>query len=94
MKTVYLSFKVATQIFDLTTQEWSLGPMNPTSEELRSAAVVPYLDTFLLVGGDRNVMGIWQFDVVNMDWIVRPESLIEQRRLHFAYDITYMFLPC
>ena len=68
--------------------------MNPNNNELTDAAVVPYLDTFFLVGGRNNDLAIWQFDVVNMDWIVRPESLIASREGHFAYDVTYMFLPC
>ncbi len=42
----------ATIIQDLTTLEWRSGPtLNGASYHFGNAAVVPYLDTFLIVGG-------------------------------------------
>ena len=80
-----------TEIFDVETESWSEGPDLPSGMSNYGAQVIPYLDSFLLVGGcgreDGKNFDTFQLDLQEMAWIERPEKLEHYRCNHVAFEI-------
>ena len=80
-----------TEVFDVETESWSVGPDLPSRMSNYGAQVIPYLDSFLLVGGcgreDGKNFDTFQLDLQEMAWIERPEKLEHYRCNHVAFEI-------
>ena len=46
-----------TEIFDIDAGSWSLGPDIPVESNLQQASVIPYEDSFLIIGGTHHLFG-------------------------------------
>ena len=77
------------QIFDLETRQWSEGP--PLPSPLKYGLSVPYGNSFLVVGGrneqNTDVGTVYQFDPINLSWIIRPEALALPRSYFFMTSV-------
>ena len=72
----------------LISGTWSLGP--PLPSPVGGGTVVTFEDSFMIVGGSGgsgNYETVLQFDPVNMDWIVRDQTLQLGRSFSFAIDV-------
>ena len=81
------------QILDLDSMTWVITEGDLPVEGIFFGTVVPYENTFLIVGGETRVNGtgdyafldtILQFDPEERGWIVRPERLSTARRQVYA----------
>ena len=82
------------EILDLESLTWSAGPESPGGLDVRKAAVVPFNNTVLLIGGTNQVKSIYQFDLANMVWIPRTEELEYKRVGHAVFDVTGLGIEC
>ena len=81
-----VNFEPTSEVLDLDTLEWSQGP---PAIPLISSTTVKYEETFLLVGGEANAFSgsIYEYDLVENDWIMRSEELAVGRARHVAFEI-------
>ena len=82
-------------MLDLETLVWSSGPELPY--KVFAATSVPLGDRFLLVGGETYgffLNTIYEFDPLEMDWILRTEELQEARYAPFAAIASANYLGC
>ena len=82
------------EIFDLDTETWSLGPNLPRDSYFSGSQAVPYMGSVLLIGGKQENDGgqllqkeIHQLDLETMEWVKRPEELKTGRFDHIAFPI-------
>lgn len=75
-----------TSIFNLAGSSWSSGPTLPVIDSLCFGAVVPFDNSFLIVGGysygsnDKSDQDqILFFDVVASEWVIMEDSLTHSR---------------
>ena len=78
------------QIFDLSTEEWTIGAHLPY--RVKDGRTVQLRDTFLIVGGIERFGGVYydtilEFDPVSLDWVVRSETLSIPRERQFMIDV-------
>ena len=88
------------EIFNLDTMKWRMGPDFPVITDLYGARAVQYQDSFLIVSGyDRGGRGtyltsILKFDHVNYEWIALPSKLQKGRSLFAAFLIPDDYISC
>ena len=82
------------EIFDLESESWSMGPALPRGNSIFGAQAVPYMGSLLLIGGRREEEDwmlyeeeIYQLDLETMEFVKRPEELQIGRHDHIAIPI-------
>ena len=87
-----------TEIFDLKTRTWAEPIANPTGRPIYGAAIAPYYDSFLYVGGSLGNLersgGIFYFDGKNETWIELDERMKTPRSGHVSLTVPDYILPC
>ena len=77
------------QVFSMKTRTWTEGP--PLPSPLEYGLTVNIGETFFIVGGrdedEENIGTILEFDVKNMAWITREETLSMPRALFYMITV-------
>ena len=78
-------------------QKYFFLPANYLPKPIGEAAIVPYNETFLLVGGynsnDGYIQDIYQYDAANDEWIVLEAKLKTPRSHHVALLVQQSLFP-
>ena len=90
----------STQILDLETGVWRMPNTFPF--DVRLGTVVPYGNTFLILGGrsggatspDYATTSIIEFEPDSETWVVRQEHMTEQRSGHYAAFVDREHFDC
>ena len=85
------------EIFDLDTNEWRLGPELPVTKDLCCASSVQFEDSFLIVGGrdnysDKNT--ILKLNPVSYEWETLPQNLESARTYAAAILVPSYYVSC
>ena len=80
---VLIASSQGTQILNLATETWTLGPELPNDIKGVDRSVAPYRETVLVFG----LKKIYEFDIEQGGWVERTERLFHDA-LRLAIDIT------
>lgn len=85
-----------TDIYDFNLGAWLPGPLLPYN--MYGGESVPFMDTFLIVGGSVYGGGllntVLEYDPVNIAWINRTETMDDARRHFAAFMVPDGYVTC
>ena len=87
---------MSSEILNLNALTWSNGPAFDNSYSFMES--VPYRDSFLLVGGrtggESYLKTIHEYDASKEDWVLRSESLGEEKEATTAIMVDFNVVDC
>ena len=87
----------AIDVFHIPTGNWYPGPAMPEGARLMKSAIVPFDETLLLVGGEKNgteTGEVFMFNRANQGWVKREERLERKRMDHVALVVDGGLIGC